>query len=51
MSKLTTDELEVVDEMEQGIEDEEVLLKGFTEGVARAAGQVAEPFVSESMFT
>jgi hypothetical protein len=37
--------------IQEGIEDEEVLLKGFAEGVAQAAGQVAEPFVSESMFT
>ena len=37
--------------VQEGIEDEEILLKGFAEGVAQAAGQVAEPFVSESMFT
>ena len=37
--------------VQEGIEDEEILLKGFAEGIAQAAGQVAEPFVSESMFT
>ena len=37
--------------VQEGIEDEEILLKGFAEGVAQAAGQIAEPFVSESMFT
>jgi predicted GNAT family acetyltransferase len=37
--------------IQEGVEDEEVLLKGFVKGVAQAAGQVAEPFVSEAMFT
>ena len=37
--------------VQEGIEDEEILLKGFARGVAQAAGNVAEPFVSESMFT
>jgi hypothetical protein len=37
--------------VQEGIEDEEILLKGFAQGVAQAAGNVAEPFVSESMFT
>ena len=41
----------LLNSIQEGIEDEEVLLKGFTEGIAIAAGQVAEPFVSESMFT
>jgi hypothetical protein len=41
----------LLNSIQEGIEDEEILLRGFTEGVARAAGQVAEPFVSESMFT
>ena len=37
--------------VQEGVEDEEVLLKGFIEGVAQAAGNIAEPFVSEAMFT
>ena len=37
--------------VQEGIEDEEILLKGFAEGIAQAAGNIAEPFVSESMFT
>ena len=37
--------------VQEGIEDEEILLKGFAQGIAQAAGNIAEPFVSESMFT
>jgi predicted GNAT family acetyltransferase len=37
--------------IQEGVEDEDILLKGFAEGIAQAAGQVAEPFVSEAMFT
>ena len=37
--------------IQEGMEDEEPLIKGFVQGIAEAAGNVAEPFVSESMFT
>jgi len=37
--------------IQQGIEDEEILLKGFIEGIAKAAGETASPFISESIFT
>ena len=36
--------------IQQGIEDEEVLLKGFVEGIAKAAGETASPFISESIY-
>jgi hypothetical protein len=41
----------VLTNIQQGIEDEEILLKGFMEGIAKAAGETASPFVSESIFT
>ncbi len=41
----------VLTNIQQGIEDEEVLLKGFMEGIAKAAGETASPFISESIFT
>ena len=37
--------------IQKGIEDEEVLMKGFLKGLAEAAGETASPFVSESIFT
>jgi len=37
--------------IQQGIEDEEVLLKGFVEGIAKAAGETASPFISESIYS
>jgi hypothetical protein len=37
--------------IQQGIEDEEVLLKGFIEGIAKAAGETASPFISESIYS
>jgi len=41
----------VLTNIQQGIEDEEILLKGFIEGIASAAGQTASPFISESIYT
>jgi len=41
----------VLNNIQAGIEDEEVLLKGFVEGLAKSAGQVASPFISESIYT
>ena len=41
----------VVRNIQEGIEDEDVLIKGFVEGIAQAAGQTASPFISESIYT
>jgi hypothetical protein len=41
----------VLNSVQQGIEDEEVLLKGFADGVTRAAANIAQPFIGESIFT
>ena len=41
----------VLKNIQDGIEDEEVLLKGFVEGIAKAAGETASPFISESIYT
>jgi hypothetical protein len=41
----------VLNNIQKGIEDEEVLLKGFTQGLTEAAAEIASPFVSESIFT
>ena len=41
----------VVRSIQDGVEDEEVLLKGFVRGIAEAAGKTASPFVSESIYT
>ena len=41
----------VLRNIQEGIEDEEVLLKGFINGIASAAGQTASPFISESIYT
>jgi hypothetical protein len=37
--------------VQQGIDNEEVLIKGFVEGLTQAAAETASPFVSESIFT
>jgi hypothetical protein len=37
--------------IQQGIEDEEVLTKGFLKGILDATAQTASPFVSESIYT
>ncbi len=41
----------VLNSIQKGIEDEDVLIKGFTEGLIKSLGKQAEPFVSESIFT
>ena len=41
----------VLRNIQEGIEDEDVLLKGFVQGIAQAAGQSASPFISESIYT
>ena len=41
----------VLRNIQEGIEDEEVLMKGFMRGIAQAMGQTAEPFISESIYT
>ena len=41
----------VLRNIQEGIEDEDVLLKGFVQGIAQAAGQTASPFISESIYT
>jgi hypothetical protein len=41
----------VLNNIQKGIEDEEVLLKGFTQGLTQAAAEIASPFISESIFT
>jgi hypothetical protein len=37
--------------IQQGIEDEEILAKGFYEGLANAMAETANPFIGESIFT
>ena len=37
--------------IQQGIEDEEVLAKGFYEGLTNAMAETANPFIGESIFT
>jgi len=41
----------VLQQIQQGIEDEEVLAKGFYEGLKKAMGETANPFIGESIFT
>jgi hypothetical protein len=48
---LTRPFLTVLNSVQQGIEDEEVLMKGFAKGIVKAAGQIADPFLGESIFT
>ena len=37
--------------VQNGIENEEVLMRGFVKGVSQAIGETADPFISESIFT
>jgi hypothetical protein len=37
--------------VQEGIEDEEILLKGFQQGLTEAAAEIADPFISPSIFT
>jgi hypothetical protein len=41
----------VLNNIQKGIENEEVLLKGFAQGLTEAAAEIASPFISESIFT
>ena len=41
----------LLNNVQEGIDNDEVLMKGFLEGIAEAAGELADPFVSESIFT
>jgi len=41
----------LLNNVQQGITDEEVLMKGFIKGISEAAGQLASPFIDESIFT
>ena len=41
----------VLRNIQEGIENEDVLIKGFVQGIAEAAGETASPFVSESIYT
>ena len=41
----------VLTNIQQGIEDEEILLKGFIEGISKAMGETASPFISESIYS
>jgi hypothetical protein len=41
----------VLNNIQKGIEDDDVLIRGFTEGLIKSLGKQAEPFVSESIFT
>jgi len=41
----------LLNNVQQGITDEEVSMKGFIKGISEAAGQLASPFIDESIFT
>ena len=41
----------LLNNVQQGITDEEVLMKGFLRGISEAAGQLASPFIDESIYT
>ena len=41
----------VLRNIQEGIQDEEILLQGFVQGIAEAAGETASPFISESIYT
>ena len=41
----------VLQQIQQGIEDEEVLAKGFYEGLVEAMAETANPFIGESIWT
>ena len=41
----------VLRNIQEGIEDEETLVKGFIQGISDAAAQTASPFISESIYT
>ena len=41
----------LINEVQKGITDEEVLMKGVYRGMAQAAGELASPFISEAIYT
>ena len=41
----------LLNNIQQGIEDERPLIEGFVKGVGQALGELSEPFISESIFT
>ena len=41
----------LLNNIQQGIEDEEVLMQGIYRGMAEAAGQLAAPFIDEAIYT
>ena len=41
----------VLRNVQEGIEDEEILLKGFVRGLTETAAEMANPFIGESIFT
>jgi hypothetical protein len=41
----------VLNNIQRGIENEEVLMKGVYKGIAQAMAETADPFISESIFT
>ena len=41
----------LINEVQRGITDEEVLMKGVLRGMTQAAGELASPFISEAIYT
>jgi len=41
----------LLNNVQQGIENEDILMKGVMKGMAEAAGELASPFISEAIFT
>jgi hypothetical protein len=41
----------LINNIQQGIEDEDILMKGIMTGMAEAAGELASPFISEAIYT
>jgi len=41
----------LLNNIQQGIENEDVLMKGIVTGMAEAAGELASPFISEAIYT
>ena len=41
----------LINNIQKGVEDEDVLMKGIMTGMAEAAGELASPFISEAIYT
>jgi len=41
----------LLNNIQNGIENEDILIKGFVQGVGQALAELSEPFISESIFT